>query len=152
VKNLPEIHNYAVLLDGHPNNQVTKLPFFQFVRPGMEYPQWLEFLKQARVVVDSYHNMHTYGRNAVDCACLKVPVIGSDVVHAQKILFPELTTEPNDVLEQRSLLKKLISDEKFYREVTDYAYEKVDIFGYESSAEKFENMIKDYRETSSQGK
>jgi hypothetical protein len=150
VKDMPEIHNYAILLDGHPNNQVSKLPFFQFVRPGMEYPQWLEFLKQARVVVDSYHNMHTYGRNIVDCACLKVPVIASNIVHAQPILFPELTTEPNDVLAQRGLLKKLISDEKFYLDVVNYAYDKVDGFGYESSMTKFEQMIRDY-EASSQG-
>jgi len=149
VKDMPEINNYAICLDGNPNNLIKKMPFFQNTRPGVEYEQWIGFLSQAKVVIDSYNNFHTYGRSAVDCACLKVPCIGTEMIHAQPILWPELTTKGNDVLGQRKILKRLVSDKDFYKQVTDYAFEKVDEFGYASSLSKFENMIKGYRDGSS---
>lgn len=149
VKDVPEISNYAICLNGHPDNVVKMMPFFQNTRPGVEYEQWVMFLAQAKVVIDSYHNFHTYGRNAVDCACLKIPCIGTDMIHAQPILWPDLTTKPNDVLGQRKILKRLISDKDFYARVVDYASEKVEDFSYSSSFEKFKNMIKGYRDGTS---
>lgn len=148
VKDFKDIQNYAVFLDGHPNNLVTKMPFFQFVRPGVDYDPWIQFLKQSKIVVDSYHNMHTYGRGIVDAACLKVPVIGTNMVHAQTQLFPQLTTEPNDVLKQRELLRQLIADKDFYKEVTEYAYKAVETYSYESSLQKFKAMVIDYQKES----
>lgn len=146
VKDIHEISNYAILLNGSPDNIIKKMPFFDNTRPGVEYPNWIGYLSQAKAVVDSYHNMHTYGRNVVDCACLKVPCIGSEVVYAQPILWPELTTKPNDVLGQRKILKHLIADKEFYKKVTDYAYEKVDQFSYNESFKNFEAMIKKHKE------
>jgi hypothetical protein len=145
VKDFKDIHNYAIMLDGSQQNIITKMPFFQFVRPGVDYEPWINFVKQAKIVLDSYHNMHTYGRNVVDCACLKVPVVGTDQVYAQPILFPDLTTKPNDILEQRKLVARLKSDLDFYKKVTDYAFEKVDDFGYDASSQRFEKIVKDYK-------
>jgi hypothetical protein len=149
VKDFKDIMDYAVFLDGHPNNLVTKMPFFRQVRPGVDYDPWIEFLKQAKIVVDSYHNMHTYGRGIVDAACLKVPVIGTNIVYAQAQLFPKLTTEPNDILHQRELLAQLKGDRKFYEEVAEYAYEAVDMFSYQDSLENFKNMVEAHQNAKS---
>ena len=144
VKDFHDIDNYAILLDGSQSNIIQRMPFFQYVRPGTEYDQWLDFARQGKILLDSYHNIHTYGRNSVDCACLRVPVIGTNLVHAQNILWPQLTTEPNDLIHQRDLVARLKSDQDFYKEVTDYAYDNVDQFGYQSSLEKFQKMVESY--------
>lgn len=113
----------------------------EFVEIGTPHEMWLDKLSRTRILVDSYHAINTYGRSPVECACMKTPIIGSDVTYLQGILYPELTTKPNDVLKQRQLLVKLLNDKGYYDSVVDFAYKNVDIVNYDNSRKKFEGMI-----------
>lgn len=130
-KGLEDMVNiYAVILDGGIEMYVT--PYFQFVRSGENFSEYLKFASKAKVVLDSYHQIGNYGRSAVDNACLRLPTIATELCFSNGILWPELTTKPNDAYGQRELIKKLLTDREFYEKCTDYAYEKVDMFSYES--------------------
>lgn len=92
-------------------------------------------LSKARVVLDIVSGYHNQGRVPEECACLRVPCVGSNFSYAQKLLFPKLTTSPNDIRSQRALLDKLLDndgDNDFYKEVVEFAYKKVEFFNYEN--------------------
>ena len=68
-KDLPW-NNYAVLLD--PSIQVHLYAYFKYLMPGTEFTQYLEWVSRKKVILDSYHRIHNYGRSAVDAACIGV--------------------------------------------------------------------------------
>ena len=94
-----------------------------------------------KIALDSYHWLNTYGRMQVEMACIGVPTVGTTCVHAQTILWPDLTTEPNDVWAQRGLIEKLLSSRGFYRDCVDKAQSLVGEYSYDRSKEKFLEMI-----------
>lgn len=113
----------------------------EFVEMGSPHQAWLEKLSRTRVMVDSYHSISTYGRSPVECACMKTPIVGSDITYLQPILFPEITTKPHGVLEQKKMLNRLLKDKTFYDDTVNYAYDKVEMVNYDNSRKQFEMMM-----------
>lgn len=131
-----------IIMDGNQRfNTELRSMGCEWVEGGVSHPEWLKRLSQTKVIIDSYHQINTYGRSVVECAAVKTPIIGSDATYLQKVLFPELTTGPNEVLKQQEILNRLLKDSKFYKKVIDYAYNKVDEYGYDKSREKFTKML-----------
>lgn len=131
-----------VAMDG--NQQfVTELRSFgcDYVEVGTPHEAWIEKLARTRILIDSYHNINTYGRSPVECACLGTPIVGSSATYLQSILFPDTTSEPNSLVKQIEDVKKLLSDEDFYLQVCKKAYNKVEEFNYLNSRNKFEGML-----------
>jgi len=137
-KNLPW-NTYAVCLD--PNIMVHLYAFYKYLIPGVEFTKYIGWVARKMVMLDSYHKIHTYGRSAVDCACLQVPVVGSTWQWAQNYLWPNTTVEPGDVYGQTQLIKKLMKDEKFYDDCVEIATEKVAHFSYENKRQELLNII-----------
>jgi len=137
-KNLPW-NTHAVCLD--PNIQQHIWAFFKYLHGGFEFMQYLEWASRKSAVIDSYHRIHTYGRSAVDNACLRLPTVGADWTWAQKFLWPELTVEAGDVHTQGIMLKKLFEDSNFYDECTEFAAEKVEMFSYKNRKEDLLNKL-----------
>lgn len=105
------------------------------------FDEYIPFLSKFYAAIDSNTLLHTYGRFQVETACLRVPCIGSSNVAGQSILWPELTTDPNDVYTQRRLLQRLFDDEHFWNTTTQYARNKVREYGYEASKRAFMNLL-----------
>lgn len=137
-KDLPW-NTHAILLMGEAVQQLHA--YFKYLKPGLEFVQYLEFASRKKVLVDSYHRLHTYGRSAVDCACIGLPCVGSNWQWAQNLLWPSITTEPAYLQEQKELITKLMEDETFYRDCIDYADSKLDFFSYENRKQDLLNKL-----------
>lgn len=130
-KDLKDIDTYAIFLDGSIELHIT--PFFQYVRSGARFSEYLKFASRSKIVLDSYHQIANYGRNAVDNACLKIPTIATNKCFANTILWPDLTTQPNDAMAQKRLIQRLMYDKEFYTKAVEFAFDKVEMFNYRNS-------------------
>lgn len=128
-KDLPW-NTWLLCLD--PNILVTLYAYFKYLKAGFEFLQYLDWASRKKVMLDSYHKIHTYGRAAVDSACLQVPIVGSNWTYSQNYLWPKLTVEAGDVSKQKELIIKLFEDENFYDDVVEEAAEKVEMYSYEN--------------------
>lgn len=99
------------------------------VRHRKSFVKWMA---RHKVIIDSYEYIHSMGRVQIDGACLGIPVIGSANVEAQADLWPDLTTEPGDVGEQRELLCRLLTDSDFYQHCVDKAWGRVQDYSYDT--------------------
>lgn len=133
--NLREWNTHAVLLDASIEPHLHS--FFKYTHPGQEFMQYMGWLSRKKVIIDSYHKIHTYGRSAVDGACLQIPVVGGSWQWAQKYLWPELTTEPGQVFEQQEIIRKLMTDDNYYDNVVEQALDKLNFFSYEERKKDF---------------
>lgn len=134
-REMPDLE--AILLSGDETAKIELMPFFGKIQMGMPYPQQMEYLGRQLICVDSYHRLHTYGRTVVDCAAIGLPLVGTKLQYLQNFLFPRLTTDPYDLYAQQDLVQRLVEDKTFYQEVVDYAYSKVDEYGFTKSVERF---------------
>lgn len=134
-----DIDTYALMLD--PSIEVELLKFFKFTKRPVSYGNFMEFLSEAKICIESYHRMHSYGRVAVECACVKVPIVSTDMVTSAKMLWPETTIPAGDVYAQKRMIRKLIDDKDFYKEVTEKAFNNVEVVGYQNSVNMFMQMI-----------
>ena len=86
---------------------------------------FLERFRHSLIGFDSLVGHHNQGRFQMEGAALQIPIIGTNYSTIQKILYPELTTEPLAIKKQRKLILRLLEDEDFYCEVVEYASEKI---------------------------
>lgn len=129
IKDLPW-NTHAILLEPSIEQQV--YAYFKFLRPGTDFLQYLDWVSRMKVLVDSYHRIHTYGRTAVDNACIQLPTVGGDWTYSQKYLWPDLTVPAGDVFGQKQLIKKLMTDDAFYNDCCEKANDLVQHFSYEN--------------------
>jgi len=116
-------------------SQTVLTPYFPYREQYTVFSDFLPRLARKFVVLDTQNLMSTCGRLQGECACLGVPVVGSKMVAAQTDLWPELTTEPGDAMEQRRLIRRLYDSRGFYRDVTEYALNAVrEKYSYEACA------------------
>lgn len=133
-KNL-SIDNHVVLLD--PGIELQVLAFFKFTKHGFKFTEYLNWVSQCKLILDSYHKIHTYGRTPVDNASLKMPTVGSDWTYSQQYLWPELTVPAGDVWAQVKIIEKLLKEKEFYTDCVEYASEKVDRYRYPNRVKEF---------------
>lgn len=138
VKDLPW-DSTAVLLD--PGIEQYLYSFFKFIRHGTELVPYIDWVSRKKVVLDSYHRVHTYGRTAVDNATLGIPTVGADWTCGQKILWPDLTTQCGDVYAQSELIKRLFTDENFYDDCVEKAAQVLPSFSYENKKKELLSII-----------
>ena len=115
---------------GSDHQAVSCAQYFESWRVNLNPATYVQTIADYAVILASYHFIYTYGRSAIECAALAVPCVGTSCQAAQCELWPELTTAPGDVFSQADILKRLFSDNDFYRKVIDYAIDRVDKFGY----------------------
>jgi hypothetical protein len=134
--------NIMVLLDGNPQFAThLKSLGVDLIEMGCRHSEWVHRLAETAIALDSYHWFSNYGRTAVECACLRTPLVGTNCTNLQSVLFPEITAKKGHVDEQAEMLLRLIHDKPFYVETQKYAFDKVDEYGYDRSRERFIDMI-----------
>lgn len=132
-------NNHVVLLDAR--QEVQLYAYFKYMRSGFEFLKYLDWASRKKVVLDSYHKIHTYGRSPVDNACIGLPNVGTDWTYSQKYLWPLLTTKPGYLRDQTEIIKRLMTDNTFYKDVIDEATEKIKDFNYENRKKEFLNKL-----------
>ncbi|HBC91803.1 MAG TPA: hypothetical protein DCZ10_02575 [Pelotomaculum sp.] len=116
------------------------IPFISFrsLKSG-----WNQFITQVNYSLLGLHLDYRYswGRFPIDCAAVGTPCVGSPSLYTQKILFPRLCVPYHDIGGAVALLKKLISDAKFFDEVVTYAQSQIERFSYEKCKMRLLNLI-----------
>lgn len=90
--------------------------------PRCYWADWIKILSTFKYAV---HLMPTIaaGTFSLNCAYLGIPCIGNEKMDTQRILFPQLAVDVEDMVKARSLAKKLYTDKDFYNECATYAKE-----------------------------
>lgn len=103
-------------------------------RPGEEqlpnlthFPRltWVDWMKELSKFKYAVHLMPTVaaGTFSLNCAYFGIPCIGNEKVDSQRILFPKLSVDVDDVEKAVELAKQLKQDADFYEECSSYALE-----------------------------
>jgi len=101
------------------------------------WDRYLGHLAKVRLMVD-LNNRETVGRNALDCAALRVPCISTPWSDLQPRLFPETTvSHPWAVDEAVALCRRLLEDRDFYDRVCDQAQGGLEAYGPDAFRRRF---------------
>jgi len=109
---------------------------FDEVTPTMRFPDYMDLAQKQRCLFDP-NACHTYGRNGVEAACLGIPLVGSDRVFSNKMLFPDLVCDPYDHHATMARFKIVFDGGKRMKEIMAQAREKVEYFNYDNSRERY---------------
>ena len=110
---------------------------FDDIAPLMSFPQFAQYIQGQRLLYDP-NPYHTYGRNGVELACWKKPIVGSNRVFSYNKLFPELTIDPydrNDTFKKMELALGDVDD------IMNRAYKDVEYFNYKNSVKRFKEAL-----------
>ena len=81
--------------------------------PYMEWDEWIVRLSKFRYAVHLNPNS-IGGTFYLNCAYLGIPCIGNIHANTQRLCFPDLSVEPDDIKKAKQLMEKLRKDEEFY--------------------------------------
>ena len=103
---------------------------------GTNYMDFTEQLSESKVVVDPF-TLTSQSRTGWDCAAMGIPMVGSNRNYSVQRCFPKTMVSPFNAKEMRAMVKKLLDDEEFRKEVIDYAQKEVEIVNYENSKSRY---------------
>jgi hypothetical protein len=104
--------------------------------PLMRFPQFAQMIQGERIVYDP-NPCHTYGRNGVELACFRKPVVGSDRVQSYNKLFKPLTCDPFDTTKTLEIMDKVVRDTEEVQKAIDEAYKNVEYYNYRNAKKRF---------------
>ena len=92
----------------------------------ISYSNWLDWMGILSKFKYAVHLMPTVaaGTFSLNCAYFGIPCIGNEKLDTQRLCFPELSVDVEDIYKARNLALKLKSDSVFYDECSNYAKEK----------------------------
>lgn len=123
-----------------PNLKVRNITFYR--RQG--WPNYLSQLAPAYLLIH-LSNRETVGRNALDCAALKIPCVSTDRSDLQPRLFPQTTLRDSwDIETALELCRRLLCDARFYEEVVSYACDAVRQFDVPVFRQRFQALCDEY--------
>lgn len=129
-----------------------EMEYVQSIRKSATLPQikfrhndlgWDHYITQANYSLLGLHldYRYTWGRFPIECAAVRMPCVAPPSLFTQKILFPRLCVPYHDIEGAVALVKKLVSDAKFYEEAVSYAQSQLDFFSYEETKKRLFNLI-----------
>jgi hypothetical protein len=109
--------------------------------PWMDWLEWMKTLSQFKYTV---HLMPTVaaGTFSLNCAYFGIPCIGNINVDTQRVCFPNLSVEVNDLVGARMIANQL-KDRDFWKEQSILAKTKYNFFNQESFIRKMNNILAD---------
>lgn len=96
----------------------------------------LLYLLVTNIAALDYYTIHSHSRFSGECACLRVPLVTTDFSFNARTLFPNNVAPYWKWQDLRDKLARLVSDEKYWNECVDHAYDKVEEFNYPNSIGK----------------
>ena len=88
--------------------------------PHSSWVDWMEMVSNFKYAI---HLMPTIaaGTFSLNCAYFGIPCIGNEKVDTQRLCYPELSVDVEDIEKARKLAIQLKSDEDFYKQCSDNA-------------------------------
>lgn len=104
---------------------------------------WERYITRANYSLLGLHLdcSYTWGRFPVECAAVRMPCVAPPTLYTQKVLFPRLCVSHHDIGGVASLVKKLVSDRRFYEETVAYAQSQIELFSYEKCKKRLFDLI-----------
>lgn len=129
-----------------------EMEYFKSIRKYVPLPKikfryfilgWDHYITQANYSLLGLHLDYrcSWGRFPIDCAAVRTPCVASPSLYTQKILFPSLCVNYHDIEGAQTLIKKLVSDTKFYEDTVSYAQSKMEQFSYEQCKMRLLNLL-----------
>jgi hypothetical protein len=127
-------------LIGYDKSQDAKVwmttTLYDKVYQGTNYDDFCKQLAQSKIVYNPF-TFHSYDRAGVDCAALGVALIGSNRTQSNVLCYPHTSVDPYDVKGARQLIKRLLTDEDFYKMVVETAKEKSEFYNHQNSKQRY---------------
>jgi len=114
---------------------------FNEITPLYDFPDYMDIAQKTRCLYDP-NACHTYVRNGVEAAALGIPLVGSDRVFSNKLLFPDLVCDPYDKHATMEKFNIALNQPKKMKKIMDYAFKKVEYFNYENSKKRYMDALK----------
>lgn len=108
---------------------------------GTNFLDFTETLMRSPVVFEPF-TLNSYGRTTVETAALGVPTVGSNRVESVRRCFPKTAIDPFNVIENRKMIKKILTDDKFKNEVVEFAKEASEYYSQEKCKKRFLEALK----------
>ena len=108
--------------------------------PYMEWVDWMYSLSKFKYAVHLNPNS-IGGTFSLNCGYLGIPCIGNIHSNTQRLCFPNLSIEPDNLKEARELAKKLRLDKDFYLSCSKTAKENYNLYFSENTYNKIWNKI-----------
>lgn len=90
------------------------------VLPRLVWVDWMKTLSTFKYAVNMMPTVAA-GTFSLNCAYLGIPCIGNGKLDTQRICFPDLSVDAEDVITARNLARGLKENEVFYKRVSDTA-------------------------------
>lgn len=120
--------------------QKDKLALFR----RQSWQSYLPELAKTMLLIDM-NTRETVGRNALDCAAVKVPCISTNRSDIQARLFPDITIDDSwDVDTAVHLCQQLLNDQDFYQSVIQHAYEELTQFNPDAFRQRWQTILNQY--------
>lgn len=106
---------------------------------------WLDWMKTLSTFSYAVHMMPTVaaGTFSLNCAYFGIPCIGNKNVDTQRMCFPQLSLDAEDVYHARLAARKLWEDKTFYYDVSYLAKENYEkYFSKDKYMEKLQTILK----------
>lgn len=92
--------------------------------PWVIWNDWMKHLSTFKYAVSMMPTVAA-GTFSMNCAYFGIPCIGNEKVDTQRLLYPELSLDVNDMHQARFLAKQLKNDKDFYEHTSFYAMKKL---------------------------
>jgi len=122
------------------------LPKELYIMSGgmLAYYDYLRLLRICKIGVE-YYSVHSHGRFASECACLKVPLVSTNFSYNSVKFYPYTTKSPSDISSMALTIKRLYEDEAFYDKVIHTAYKRVEEHNWENSKKRLLSRLEDIK-------
>ena len=132
----------SVLLNFQPQFNKVYPGWFDDTVPPMTFTHYIDRLSRCRVAVEN-QMMHVHGRFVLDCACLGIPVVGSNYVDSINRLFPEYSCSPYNLKRQRFLVKSVLKDKPVTEDIIERVFNEVEYYNLANSKQRFMEELED---------
>ena len=112
------------------------------VYPVMQFPEYIRLLGESRLLYEPT-TVHSYGRAPCESACLRIPTVGSHSISSMNKLWPKTSGNVFDADLMRKHISAILASDEYANELTDYAFEEVEYYGFKQSKERYKEMLDD---------
>jgi len=122
---------------------IVDMTLFNYVSCRHEWDKYIYMLSHCTFAV-SYYTLHSQDRPLAECACLGIPAVATTCSVFGRKLFPRTTFPPQNIEAMVNMMRKLKQNERFWKYVKDYAWQKVENYGRKPSVERLLNGMRDW--------
>jgi hypothetical protein len=115
-----------------------------YIHERTEMDEYLEYLSNCKFVIN-LADRNTPGRLQGEAAFLNIPVIGSNRLELQRLLYPDLAVSPYELEKVVELGQMLLDKPDEGTRLGKKAYESLKVWNYDNSRERFNKLLEEIK-------